>query len=133
LKKILPFIIIILLSSSLVYALEEYSGTYLDYKYYYTYKDGQYAFIFSSKPLPRDDVTVIGAMYKAIKDIDGKLSLEDTTPKIKRNSKGAGIIYFIGKKAIYNFLMAQFMDLRCGKNINKKSKIIYQKIKEWYC
>jgi hypothetical protein len=105
-KLFLLGLISILLCSSIALAATEYSsGRYLDYRYTYTYKEGQYIFMFSPKYLPRDDGTVIGAMYQAIKDVNGKLDLIDTNPKIKRNSKGVGIIYFIGKKCFYNFLL----------------------------
>jgi hypothetical protein len=105
-KKILLAICLIFAFSGLVIATKEHSGNYLGkYPYTYVYKEGQYIFIFYPTPLPRDDVTVVCAMYEAIEDIDGKHQLIDLKAKIKRNNKGVGIIYFIGKKCTYNFLL----------------------------
>lgn len=85
---------------------KEKSGKYLDrYDYTYIYKEGQYVFIFSPNYLPRNDTVLIGAFFEAIEVIDGKHQLIDLNPKIKVGKNGIDIIYFIGIKYTYNFLI----------------------------
>jgi hypothetical protein len=106
LKKYFSFaLLLILLCSSVTLALTEHSGKYLDYKYTYTYKNNQYIFMFRPTPLPRNDGIAIGAMFEAIQCVDGKHQLVDLNYHLKTGKGGANIIYFIGKKYLYNFLI----------------------------
>ncbi|TCL70977.1 hypothetical protein EDC14_1008127 [Hydrogenispora ethanolica] len=91
-------------------AQKEHQGSYLDYPYSYSRQDGKFIFRFSPTPLPPDEGTVLGAMLKAIKDIDHPMQLSDTTPHIKKASAGTEIVYFIGTHWTYNFLRQKNAD-----------------------
>jgi|LSQX01.1.fsa_nt_gb hypothetical protein len=85
---------------------EEKSGKYLNqYDYTYLYKEGQYVFMFSPNYLPRNDTVLVGAFFEAIEVIDGKHQLVDLKPKMKAGKNGVNIIYFMGIKYTYNFLI----------------------------